>query len=68
MINKTKSILKSNFPIILASNNDITIRKEVNRILDLVKTRPHVFNVGHGLTPNAKIDNVKLVINLVKNS
>ena len=36
-------------------------------LLNIAKERRLIFNVGHGLTPDCKIDNVKKVINIVRN-
>tara|TARA_B100000900_G_scaffold399001_1_gene401027 strand:- start:57 stop:1073 length:1017 start_codon:yes stop_codon:yes gene_type:complete len=52
-------------PIILSCDNQLAIKKEVYRILDLTKNKCHIFNVGHGLTPEVKIKNVKYVIKLI---
>ncbi len=52
-------------PALLACNNLSSIRKEVHRILDLTKNKCHIFNVGHGLIPEAKIKNVRYVIKLI---
>ncbi len=54
-------------PVILSSNNLTAIKSEVYRILDLTKKRHHIFNVGHGLTPEVKIKNMKYVIELIDN-
>ena len=54
-------------PVILSSNNLSAIKNEVSRILDLTQERCHIFNVGHGLTPEVKIENVRYVINLIDN-
>ena len=32
-----------------------------------MKDKRFIFNVGHGLTPDCKIDNVKEVISIVRN-
>ncbi|RZP27802.1 MAG: uroporphyrinogen decarboxylase [Alphaproteobacteria bacterium] len=52
-------------PAILASDNSLSIKKEVYRILDLTQKKRHIFNVGHGLTPEVKIKNVKYAIKLI---
>ncbi len=52
-------------PLILSCDNQLAIKKEVYRILDLTQKRCHIFNVGHGLTPEVKINNVKYVIKLI---
>ena len=54
-------------PALLSSNNSSAIKNEVIRILDLTQQRYHIFNVGHGFTPDVKIDNVKYIINLIDN-
>ena len=54
-------------PVLLSSNNLSAIKNEVIRILDLTQERCHIFNVGHGLTPEVKIENVKYAINLIDN-
>ena len=52
-------------PAILSCDNSLAIKKEVYRILDTTKKKCHIFNVGHGLTPEVKIKNVKYVIKLI---
>ena len=54
-------------PALLASNNLNAIKDEVYRILDLTNKRCHIFNVGHGLIPEVKIENVKFTIDLIDN-
>ncbi len=52
-------------PVILSCDNRLAIKKEVYRILDLTQNKCHIFNVGHGLTPEVKIENVKYAIKLI---
>ena len=52
-------------PVLLSCDNPLAIKKEVHRILDLTRGKCHIFNVGHGLTPEVKIKNVKYVIKLI---
>ena len=54
-------------PVLLSSENLLAIKNEVNRILDISQKRCHIFNVGHGLTPEVKIKNVQYAINLIEN-
>ena len=54
-------------PVLLSSENLLAIKDEVNRILDISQKRCHIFNVGHGLTPEVKINNVQYVIDLIEN-
>ena len=52
-------------PAILSCDNPLAIKKEVHRILNLTQKKCHIFNVGHGLTPDVKIKNVKYAIELI---
>ena len=52
-------------PVILSCDNLLAIKEEVYRILDLTQKKCHIFNVGHGLTPEVKIKNVKYAIKLI---
>ncbi len=54
-------------PVLLSCDNLLSIKKEVHRILDLTQKKCHIFNVGHGLTPEVKIKNVKYAIKLIDN-
>ena len=38
---------------------------EVKSILEIMKDKKFIFNVGHGLTPDCKIENVKQIIDIV---
>ncbi len=42
------------------------LSKNVLSILDIMNDRRFIFNVGHGLTPDCKINNVKKVISIVR--
>ena len=41
---------------------------ETNRIVDALKGGPHIFNLGHGITPDADPENVQLMIDTVRAS
>lgn len=43
-----------------------TLRKSVERVLEDGKNGPHIFNLGHGVTPDVKIDNVQAVLNHIR--
>ena len=52
-------------PSILYSNPSV-IRREVERILaNFGKGNGHVFNLGHGITPEVNPDNVSVFVNAV---
>ncbi len=42
-----------------------TLRQAVQRVLDDI-SGPHIFNLGHGVTPDVKIENVHAVINHIR--
>ncbi len=41
---------------------------ETRRICDALKGGPHIFNLGHGITPDADPENVQLMIDTVRNT
>jgi uroporphyrinogen decarboxylase len=42
------------------------LERGVEEVRRRFSTAPHVFNLGHGITPDAKIENVARMIDLVK--
>jgi len=40
--------------------------KDIDHILDAFASRPHIFNLGHGITPPTPIENVQLVLDHVR--
>ncbi len=44
-----------------------TLRKEVEKYLSIFKDHPYVFNLGHGILPETKIEMVEELINIVRN-
>jgi uroporphyrinogen decarboxylase len=43
-----------------------TLRKSVDAVLRDAQNGPHIFNLGHGVTPDVKIENVQAVINHIR--
>tara|TARA_B100000475_G_C14977887_1_gene306925 strand:- start:585 stop:1142 length:558 start_codon:yes stop_codon:yes gene_type:complete len=43
------------------------LRKEVKKYLTTFNDHPYIFNLGHGILPDTKIDLVKELINIVRN-
>ena len=39
---------------------------ETKRIVNALKGGPHIFNLGHGITPDANPDNVQIMINTIR--
>ena len=66
-INKDLVIQGNLDPASLIPKIVIIFKKNVLSILDIMSDRRFIFNVGHGLTPDCKIENVKKVIDIVKN-
>ncbi len=54
----------------LASSHMVTggeaLVSETRRIVDAFSNGPHIFNLGHGITPDADPDNVQLMIDTVR--
>ena len=65
-INKDIAIQGNLDPASLIPLNSHYLRKKVLNILDAMIEKRFIFNVGHGLTPDCKINNVKEVINIVR--
>ena len=65
-INKEIAIQGNLDPASLVPDKSNNLEENTLNILDLMKDRKFIFNVGHGLTPECKIANVKKVINIVR--
>ncbi len=59
-------VLQGNLDPASLINSSNNLLKSVNYILRTMENKRFIFNVGHGLTPECSIDNIKAVINLVK--
>ena len=53
-------------PKILLTNKE-TLKKEVERYLYVFKDHPYIFNLGHGILPETKIEMVEDLIKIVRN-
>jgi len=54
-------------PASLIPSESYHLEKNVLSILDIMKDNKFIFSVGHGLTPDCKIKNVRKVIDIVRN-
>ena len=55
----------------LASSHMVTggddLIAQTKHIVNVLKNGPHIFNLGHGITPDANPDNVQIMIDTVRN-
>ena len=61
--------MQGNFPpALLAEATPEIVATETKNILEVMRGRPgHIFNLGHGLTPGAKLENIAALVETVKN-
>src|SRR5262249_45633408 len=53
-------------PFLLTTTPDI-VAAETRRILTAMRGRPgHIFNLGHGVPPKAKLENIESLVNTVR--
>jgi uroporphyrinogen decarboxylase len=52
-------------PLALIAGGDV-LKDSVQNILSAFEDRPHIFNLGHGIQPETPIENVELLLNLVR--
>ncbi len=53
-------------PKILLTDKE-TLKKETQRYLNIFKDHPYIFNLGHGILPETKIEMVEELIKIVRN-
>ena len=53
-------------PELLTIDNEDIIMKEAEKYLNFFKNKKYIFNLGHGILPNTKIENVTKLVNFVK--
>ena len=55
-------------PALLAESTPEVVATATKKVLDTMRGRPgHIFNLGHGLTPAAKLENIAALVETVKN-
>ena len=61
-----RKIIQGNLdPIFLTQRKEILLH-EIKKVTEDFKNRPYIFNLGHGITPDAKVENVELVVDYIK--
>jgi uroporphyrinogen decarboxylase len=64
---KVDTVLQGNLdPAILLTNPSVIISK-ASQVMEMAPVNKHIFNLGHGIMPNTPVDNVKTLVNFVKN-
>ena len=53
-------------PKILLTDKE-KLKEETKKYLDIFKDHPYIFNLGHGILPETKIEMVEDLINIVRN-
>jgi uroporphyrinogen decarboxylase len=63
-----KIALQGNLPpALLVESDPETVARETTRVMVEMLARPgHIFNLGHGLLPGAKIENIEALVNTVQ--
>jgi len=55
-------------PALLADATPEVVARETRAVLDAMRDRAgHIFNLGHGLTPGAKLENIAALVETVRN-
>ena len=56
-------------PTLMVEATPDVVANETRAVLEAMRGRPgHIFNLGHGLTPGAKLENIAALVETVKNS
>ena len=59
--------LQGNLDPFLLTTNPEAVAAETRRILASMAGRPgHIFNLGHGVPPNAKLENIRTIVETVR--
>jgi uroporphyrinogen decarboxylase len=54
-------------PTLIVEGTPEVVACETTKILETMRGRPgHIFNLGHGLTPGAKLENIQALVDTVK--
>ena len=54
-------------PTLIVEGTPEVVASETKKIIEIMRGRPgHIFNLGHGLTPGAKLENIQSLVDTVK--
>ncbi len=54
-------------PVLMQTTPEIVAREATHLLESMRDSKGHIFNLGHGITPSAKIENVETLVNTVTN-
>lgn len=63
---QTGGCVQGNLPAHLLVEGGEALTRQTRRIVAAFRGGPHIFNLGHGITPDARIDNVHRMIEAVR--
>jgi uroporphyrinogen decarboxylase len=61
-----KKVIQGNLDPIFLTLDKKPLLDELDRVINSFNRYPFIFNLGHGITPDAKIDNVELMVDYIK--
>jgi len=61
-----KKVIQGNLDPIFLTQKEYILLNELKKVTEDFNAFPYVFNLGHGITPDAKVENVKLVVDYIK--
>ena len=65
LLNKNIAIQGNLDPVYLINNN-LEVYDFIDKLLEISKKRPYIFNLGHGILPNSKISMVEKIITYIR--
>lgn len=60
-------VLQGNLDPVLLVTGGEKLKKEVKYLLENLNKKPYIFNLGHGITPDAKPENVSYLLEYIRN-
>ena len=61
-----KKVIQGNLDPLFLTQDKENLLSELKRVTEDFKKYPYVFNLGHGITPDARVENVTLVVDYIK--
>ena len=59
-------VIQGNLDPLLLVTGGAKLKNEVNHILENLAVKPFIFNLGHGITPDANPDNVTKLLGYIR--